>query len=77
MKLTYEKQTKEPYVGRMTVEELLLLRYCLNESIEKMTSIAIHADQMAKHDPQYKKIAKSARRDKRIREKLLKDMRNV
>jgi hypothetical protein len=77
MKTSYTPLSKEPITLKMSVEDLLTLRFCLNESIEKIGSVAIHADQMSKYDPQYKKIAKSARRDKRNLERVLKDLRKA
>lgn len=65
MNLVYEPRTPRPYVMRLDVNELILMRWHLNESITKMEQSSLFFDRMSKTDKTYKKVASSTRRDLR------------
>ena len=75
MKATYTPLEKTPVTLKMTIEDLVTIRFCISGRIGQEESKARFADSMAKHDPAYKKIAKSNRREARRLEKLYKDLK--
>lgn len=74
MKLSYEPLTHEPFLLRLTTEELSALRWHLAESVDKLKSKSLYFESMSNHDEAFKRASESTKLDLADANKLRDDL---